>query len=79
VITACAGASALAFVWVCLRYGPQVLHELLTMVAGITAIVSNDDKRRESCYKVLDTIARRDSEPPRPPRRRGIGRARSGG
>ena len=77
-IAGCAGTSALGIVWVSLRYGPQVLHELLAVVAGITAIVSKDVERRESCHEVLDTITRRENGPPRSPRRRGIGRGRSG-
>jgi hypothetical protein len=62
---------------VSLRYGPQVLHALLAGVAGITAIVSRNDKRVESCHKVLDKVTRQGSRQPRWPRRRGIGRGRS--
>jgi hypothetical protein len=36
----------------------------VVMAAGIVAIVNQNDKRRAACHKVLDTLARRDSEPP---------------
>ena len=77
-VLAVTGVPLLAVLWVSLRYGPQVLHALLAVVAGIVAIVSRNDKRGESCHKVLDKVTRRDNGPPRPPRRREIGRARSG-
>ena len=61
-----AGTFAPLIVWASLRYGPQVIYALLTVAAWITAIVSPDDKRRESCHKVLDMAFRRDNSPPRP-------------
>jgi hypothetical protein len=76
-VLAVTGVPVLAVLWVSLRYGPQVLRALLALVAGITAIVSRNDKRVESCHRVLDKVTRRDNGPPGP-RRREIGRGRSG-
>jgi hypothetical protein len=65
-----------AVVWVVLRYFPQAVHALVALVAGIVAIASRDDKRRESCHRVLDKVTRHDSRPPPGPRRTQISRRR---
>lgn len=56
-----------------LRYGPQVLHALLAMVAGITAIMTTKEERRAACLAIVDKVTRKD-DPPGSLRRRAIPR-----
>jgi len=61
-VLAIAGPSALIFV--IMRSFPHAARAVVLLLAGIVAVVTSDDKRRAACQKVLDTLARRDSEPP---------------
>ncbi len=75
-IPALAVAGVPAILWVVLRYCPQAADALVVLLAGIVAVVSRDEKRRESCHQVLDKVKRRESRPPGRQRRRQVGRGR---
>jgi hypothetical protein len=61
-VLAVAGVPALVFV--IMRSFPHTARAVVLLLAGIVAIVTSDDKRRATCQKVLDTLTRRDGDPP---------------
>jgi hypothetical protein len=63
-----------AFALAIVRSLPHAARGIVVLAAGITAIITRDDARRESCHKVLDMVTRRDGGPPFWPRRRAITR-----
>jgi hypothetical protein len=57
-----AGPVALALV--IMRCFPHIARAVVVLVAGIVAVVTKDGKRRAACYKVLDKLTGKDTEPP---------------
>jgi hypothetical protein len=51
-----------AVVWVVLRGFPHVARSLVLLLAATVAIFCKDDKRRESCHRVIQAVTGRDSE-----------------
>ena len=64
-VLAVAGLPALIFV--IMRSLPHAARGAVMLLAGVVAVVTRDSKRRAACYKVLDTLTRRDIQ--RPPRK----------
>jgi hypothetical protein len=57
-------AGPAALVLVVLRCFPIVTRAIVTLVAGLAAVLSNDDKRREASIRVLDVLTRKSGMPP---------------
>jgi hypothetical protein len=49
-----------AAIFVIMRCLPYAARAVVLLLAGTTAIVTGDPKRRAACYKVLNTITHRD-------------------
>lgn len=60
-VLAVAGVPALIFA--IMRCFPHAARALLLLLAGTVAIMTGNDKRRESCHEVLSALTRRDSKP----------------
>jgi len=58
-----AGPAPLVFV--IMRCFPHVARAAVVLLAGVIAVMTGNAERREACHKVLDTLTRRDGEPPR--------------